>query len=665
MSDPRFPDRQVFVFQGRTERSRRSHPRRKPNKLFLPIWDSLEERRLLSTMTWVNSSGGDWDNPANWVNESNSSDHHVPTSSDDAVIDYSGITVTFSDGDSDSVNSLTSEATLAFSAGSLTIAAASQIENLTMSGGTLTASGGLSIEGTTTWSGGTLGGSVTNAGSMTVSSGPVYLAGTLTNASTLEVDTTISNSSDGAIVNSGTLQKTEYGGTIYLEVPVTDTGAIESDTGVLGLYEGGSVSGGTIDAGSSGEVDLYGTWSGTLQGSGGGVVLLEPGFTADTTGVTLDYPGSMLQWTSGTITGPITNAGTLTVAAGSNKYLSGTLTNAGTLEVDDHILASSGGSIVNSGTLEKTVGTGTVDVEVPVSDSGTIEADAGVLGLYEGGSVSGGTIDAGSSGEVDLYGTWSGTLQGSGGGVVLLEPGFTADTTGVTLDYPGSMLQWTSGTITGPITNAGTLTVAAGSNKYLSGTLTNAGTLEVNDHILASSGGSIVNSGTLEKTVGTGTVDVEVPVSDSGTIEADAGGLYLYAGGSGSNGVINTGANGIVYLGGSYSGSFSGSGGGTVQLVGGFTGTSGGVALDFTGSTLQWPSGTLGGVVTNAGTLTVAGSNYLFLTGTLTNTGTVNVTSSSYPIYGEPTTSRSTTRRAPSSTSRPTLACMTIAATPG
>ena len=123
-------------------------------------------------------------------------------------------------------------------------------------------------------------------------------------------------------------------------------------------------------------------------------------------------------------------------------------------------------------------------------------------------------------------------------------------------------------------------------------------------------------------------------MNDTGTVEGDSGTLELDGGGSGTSGVIDAGTSGIVALSGSYSGSFSGSGAGAVQLVSSFTGTSGGVALDFQGSLLQWLSGTLSGAVTNAGTLTVAGSSYLFLTGTLTNTGTVNVTSSSYPIFG-------------------------------
>ena len=37
-------------------------------------------------MIWTNAAGGDWDTASNWVNSTNPSDQHVPTASDDAVI---------------------------------------------------------------------------------------------------------------------------------------------------------------------------------------------------------------------------------------------------------------------------------------------------------------------------------------------------------------------------------------------------------------------------------------------------------------------------------------------------------------------------------------------------------------------------------------------------
>src|SRR5208337_1959992 len=68
-----------------------------------PQCEVMENRTLLATMIWTNSAGGDWDVASNWVNSANPSDQHVPTSSDDAQINISGITVTHSSNTSDSV----------------------------------------------------------------------------------------------------------------------------------------------------------------------------------------------------------------------------------------------------------------------------------------------------------------------------------------------------------------------------------------------------------------------------------------------------------------------------------------------------------------------------------------------------------------------------------
>ena len=74
----------------------RSHQHRKGNQGFRLSLEALEGRRLLSTMDFRNSSGGSWGVAANWVNAANSSDHHLPTSSDNAVTDVPGnVTVAY------------------------------------------------------------------------------------------------------------------------------------------------------------------------------------------------------------------------------------------------------------------------------------------------------------------------------------------------------------------------------------------------------------------------------------------------------------------------------------------------------------------------------------------------------------------------------------------
>ena len=70
--------------------SRAGSPRRlavrKASKRRRPSIEGLEDRTLLATMLWNLTTGGDWDVDNNWVNQNNSSDHHIPTSSDTATI---------------------------------------------------------------------------------------------------------------------------------------------------------------------------------------------------------------------------------------------------------------------------------------------------------------------------------------------------------------------------------------------------------------------------------------------------------------------------------------------------------------------------------------------------------------------------------------------------
>src|SRR5262249_17670810 len=167
------------------------HPRMdriRRRRRFRMSWEPLEERRMLSTLRWTNPSGGDWDTASNWVNTTDPNDHHVPTSSDDAQINVSGITVTHSANASDSLHSLTSQATLKIAAGSLALAASATISNLNRPFGTLTGAGDLTVTGALNWTGGTMSGAGTTAvaqgGTLNLSGDLTLDARTLANAGT-------------------------------------------------------------------------------------------------------------------------------------------------------------------------------------------------------------------------------------------------------------------------------------------------------------------------------------------------------------------------------------------------------------------------------------------------------------------------------------------------
>src|SRR4051794_30867442 len=48
------------------------------------VFEHLEERTLLATITWINPSGGNWNSLSNWRDSSNV--NRVPGSADDVVI---------------------------------------------------------------------------------------------------------------------------------------------------------------------------------------------------------------------------------------------------------------------------------------------------------------------------------------------------------------------------------------------------------------------------------------------------------------------------------------------------------------------------------------------------------------------------------------------------
>src|SRR5262249_33281135 len=129
-----------------SKRSRRPGRRRNRTRFFSPIWERMEDRTMLSTMLWANATSGNWDVASNWVNQADTADHHVPTSSDDAEIDYTGITVSFSSGAYDSVDNVTSQAALNLSSGTLNVSGTIQssaaqltLQGATLSGGTIAA----------------------------------------------------------------------------------------------------------------------------------------------------------------------------------------------------------------------------------------------------------------------------------------------------------------------------------------------------------------------------------------------------------------------------------------------------------------------------------------------------------------------------------------------
>ena len=131
------------------------HPGRSPRgpaSRFRPAVENLEGRLVPSTVRWTNPAGGDWADATNWNTGA------VPGPDDDVVIDVPGnVTITHATGD-DSVHSLMSRDPLDISGGSLALADASTFGALNLSGGTLTGTAEITVNGLLHWTAGTLAG---------------------------------------------------------------------------------------------------------------------------------------------------------------------------------------------------------------------------------------------------------------------------------------------------------------------------------------------------------------------------------------------------------------------------------------------------------------------------------------------------------------------------
>jgi hypothetical protein len=78
----------------------------------------LEDIVLLSTVTWINPSGGDWDAASNWRDQSGMNRHPGP--GDDAVINVAGgVAITHAQNITDTVRSLSVADPFTLSSGTL------------------------------------------------------------------------------------------------------------------------------------------------------------------------------------------------------------------------------------------------------------------------------------------------------------------------------------------------------------------------------------------------------------------------------------------------------------------------------------------------------------------------------------------------------------------
>jgi RHS repeat-associated protein len=276
----------------------------------------------------------------------------------------------------------------------------------------------------------------------------------------------------------------------------------------------------------------------------------------------VDFSGSKLQLSAGVaLSLPVLTKGNIDLTNGASIIIQGTLVSlptAGTSGVTINVPASTGLTVTlqSTGTLTDTI--------INVSSGSTV--------ALSGGSYTGGvTFNVAQGGTADLTGgqttTYGGTLTGSGPGTVRFNAGaLHTGLGGMTLNFAGTMFQWTGGSIfasLGDVTNLGTINLAgAGSKGFFEdaildnfGTIIQTGsgnlglhsdnatptTLKIEpgaSYLIGSDSGidnpfggktALINAGLIRKAAGSGTSQLFIPgtLTNTGTIEADSGTLFL------------------------------------------------------------------------------------------------------------------------------------------
>ena len=413
---------------------------------------------MLSSISWINPNGGDWDTASNWSSDT------IPTASDAVTINIAVTNpITHSASNSDFVNSLTSQ------------------DPITLSGGTLTIGTTASLSAPLTLAGGTIAG-----GTIDLSGGATIVA-------------TSSGGTLAGVTLDGTLDMTGYLATVTVTDGLTLDGTIELGPasytydylGILNFQGAQTLGGiGSIVFGDD-TVNQINTAS---SGGDSGTLTIGPGITIDGEYGTIGYD-------NGAET-PLINQGTIAA------------------DVSGGTISVYGAGWSNSGTLE--ANGGTLEVNGTWSSSGSVEAigggsfSASIPSNLSSGVLSGGNWFVGANSSLNLDGVISDlaaavTLQGSGSSFSGLSSLVTIGSTGDLTLQGGASLS-----LPGNLDNAGTIDLAPGTLKVAGNyTQETTGTLGVG--IGGTTSGSqfgqlnVTGQASLDGTLGISLIDQFVP----------------------------------------------------------------------------------------------------------------------------------------------------------
>ncbi|QJW97713.1 beta strand repeat-containing protein [Frigoriglobus tundricola] len=567
--------------------TRPTSPIRRPNRPKAPSsrprLEVLEGRDVPATVSWINASGGDWDTASNW------STGAVPGASDDAVLSVTGnVTVTHSTGAADAVRSISGTDALVLSGGSLSVSSNSDYTGaVTLSGATLTGGGNLELDGALTWTGGTMSGTGT-----TLATGTVLL------------NPTTQFFQPALILDGRTFDNAKAATWVGGNVSTRDGAVFDNLAGATFTVQTDS----TFDSNSGQQ--------GTFQNEGTVTKSLTIGTTDfntlfDNTGTVTVKTGTLDLNGGGNATGSFKVSSGATLGFTQDQYTLGAasqVTGAGTVQFLDN--AFFGGSVYNlngSFTPSKTVISG-----------GTVNFDANTklaTLTFTGGTLSG-TANLTVTGPLNWTG---GTMSGSGttlskGALLIETTSATPSLSGRTFDNDGSAI----------LTGSGTLTIVSGAlfDNAKGATFNVQGDAVIGD---GSDTGTFDNAGTFEKTLTTGTTNLEAVFNNSGTVGVQTGTLALAGGGTGS-GAFAVSSGAVLAFSGdtdTLSPASHVTGAGTVAFQGGTVNLEGAFApanTDITGGTVNVTTNlSLADLTMSGGTLT--GPSTVTVTGPLDWTG--------------------------------------------
>ena len=499
---------------------------------------------------------------------------------DTGTLDVSGVTT----------SGLVPSATIVSLTGNGQVALGSKILQITNGGdtfsGVISGSGGLIISGgvetltgANTYSGDT---SITGGVLAISGNGSISSAGTVTDNAVFDISgSSAASVALGALAgsNAGSVKLgannlrivngagNEFAGVISGTGSLTINGGTQILSGANTYSGGTTISGGTLQLGNN-------TASGSITGNvtDNGTLAFNRTDTSAFGGV-ISGSGSVNQIGTGTTAltatntysgGTVISGGTLQIGnGGATGSITGNVTDNGTLGFNRTDNTSFSGSIQGTGGINL-AGTGTLTLTPVEGYTGvTTISNVSTLIIGAGGSIAT-SSDVVDNGVLDLRALTAPQLSSLGGSGSVLTGGQTLTLTKGVDTFSGNI------TGTGGLTVTGGTQVLSGTNSYTGATVINGGKLTVNGAITNSSGVTVNSGGTLG---GTGSTSA-VTVASGGTLAPDGGltingGLSMVSGSNflatlSSTSATRATVNGAATI----AGTLSVSNGGTAWLLG-------------------------------------------------------------------------------------------------